>query len=727
MIRKLLIFILAVSLSTLLRAGERGFAIFVDNDTYNACREDIDKYDSMLKGEGFTTFLMSAAWSTPEQVKEKILNLYKEQNLEGAIFIGQIPVPMIRDAQHFSSAFKMDQKKFSLFESSVPSDRFYDDFDLKFDFIAKDSLKSLFFYYTLRWDSSQRITCDIYTGRLKPTKKGEDGYKQIRDYFRKLIVERASGNAMDVLVSYTGEGSFSNSITAWKEEGVTLREQFPQAFKNKNSSKFLLFHMYPYMKETVTGELQREDVDLMLFHEHGMPERQYMTGIPNADGTDLYPDAAKSLFREQLRKLRRDNKDIEAYKKNWMNYYHIDSTWFTGAFDKEQMFKDSLAEISMGIVLKDLPQINPNPRVVIFDACYNGDFREDSFIAGEYIFAAGKTVIGIGNSVNVLQDKSASDMLGLMGLGYSVGEWAQLTNILESHIIGDPTFHFAANPAVSEEPYKGRPGMKSNDTAYWLDFFNKAKHPDLKAVALQKLFNLNYAGMSDLLLNTYRTSPSYMLRLQTYHLLQFYNDGNFEKMLVQSVSDPYEFIRRKSTFSMGRIGKDMFIPYIASVYVNDFLDERVQFNSTFCFDLMNIDKLEAEVVKQIKESDWLMDKQAALSKFKGVIDSKRRMAEYSLELADKTLKPRARLMGVSMLRNNPYHQLVDQYLRVLADNSESVELRTSLAEALGWFTLSYRKGDIISTCRSVASEENLDPVLRAELLKTANRLEVYMR
>ena len=198
-------------------------------------------------------------------------------------------------------------------------------------------------------------------------------------------------------------------------------------------------------------------------------------------------------------------------------------------------------------------------------------------------------------------------------------------------------------------------------------------------------------------------------------------------MLVQSVSDPYEFIRRKSTFSMGRIGKDMFIPYIASVYVNDFLDERVQFNSTFCFDLMNIDKLEAEVVRQINESDWLMDKQAALSKFKGVIDSKRRMAEYSLELADKTLKPRARLMGVSMLRNNPYHQLVDQYLKVLADNSESVELRTSLAEALGWFTLSYRKGDIISTCRSVASEANLDPALRAELLKTANRLEVYMR
>jgi len=727
MVKKIVLFILAVTLSSLTWAGERGFAIFVDNNTYNACKENIGAYESMLKGEGLRTFLLPNEWNTPEQVKDKIWELYKTQGLEGAIFIGQIPVAMLRDAQHFTSAFKMDQKRFSMFESSVPSDRFYDDFDLKFDFIAKDSLKSLFYYYTLRWDSPQRITCDIYTGRLKPTKSGEAGYQQIRDYFSKLLVERASGNEMDVLVSYTGEGSFSNSLTAWKEEGVTLREQFPQAFGNKNSSKFLLFHMYPYMKETITGELQREDVDLMLFHEHGMPERQYMTGIPKADGTDLYPDAAKSIFREQLRRLKKDNKDIAAYKKNWMNYYHIDSTWFAGAFDKEQVLQDSIAEIKTGIVLKDVQQIKPNPRVVIFDACYNGDFREDSFIAGEYIFSSGKTVVCIGNSVNVLQDKSSSDLLGLLGLGYSVGEWAQQTNILESHIIGDPTFIFKRSAVSSSEPGNGRADLKSGDTAYWLDFFNQAKHPDLKGMALQKLFNLNYPGLSDLLYQTYQTSPYYMLRLQVYHLLQFYNDGNFEKMLKQSVTDPYEFIRRKSTYSMGKIGKDEFIPYIASVYVNDFLDERVRFNSIFCFDLMNIEKLDAEVVRQIKESDWILDKEGALASFKEIIASKKRLSEYSLDLTNKSLKLNSRLMGVSMLRNNPYHQMVDKYLVVLGDKDENIELRKNLAEAFGWFTLSSRRSDIIKSCRSIAASEGLDTALKAELLKTANRLEVYMR
>jgi len=132
-------------------------------------------------------------------------------------------------------------------------------------------------------------------------------------------------------------------------------------------------------------------------------------------------------------------------------------------------------------------------------------------------------------------------------------------------------------------------------------------------------------------------------------------------------------------------------------------------------------------LKQLNESNWLFDKEKKIADFKNVMASRRRMAEYSLDLANKNLKLKSRQMGVSMLRNNPYHQLVDDYLRILADKDESVELRTDLAEALGWFTLSYRKSDIVSACRILAAESGVNPVLRAELLKTANRLEVYMR
>lgn len=68
--------------------------------------------------------------------------------IEGAVLIGDIPVVMVRDAQHLTSAFKMDQTAFDRWESSVPSDRFYDDFSLEFAPLGRDSIHPGCFYYS---------------------------------------------------------------------------------------------------------------------------------------------------------------------------------------------------------------------------------------------------------------------------------------------------------------------------------------------------------------------------------------------------------------------------------------------------------------------------------------------------------------------------------------------------------------------------------------------------
>ena len=209
-------------------------------------------------------------------------------------------------------------------------------------------------------------------------------------------------------------------------------------------------------------------------------------------------------------------------------------------------------------------------------------------------------------------------------------------------------------------------------------------------------------------------------------LLNLYNDGKFEELLKNSVYDPYEFIRRKSTFSMGRIGKDEYIPYIASVFINDYLDERVRFNAEFCFDLVDQNMLKKEGEMQIMNST-LYNKEKRLSEFNARVASRAGMAKLSIDVANKEQKMSSRLLGVSILRNNCYHAMVDSYLKVLADPADDLNLRIKLAESLGWFTLSYRKTDIISACKSIAAENGLDQKLKNELLKTANRLEVYMR
>lgn len=721
MVKKALIFIVAIGvyLSASAQKAERSsFAVVVDNETYAACKNEIDSYKALLQKEGLFASILSSNWNTPQQVKDALYKLYKTDNLQGAIFIGNIPIVMVRDAQHLTTAFKMDQERNPMFQSSVPSDRFYDDFDLLFNYIKKDSINSLFFYYSLDANSPQKIESDIYTGRLKPTKRGEAGYDQIRKYFKKLIQERSTSNKLDVLCSYTGEGSFSNSLTAWKEEPVILREQFPQAFKTANSAKFYMFYMYPVMKDVIAKELQRQELDLMLFHEHGMPNRQYLTGEP-AESENLV-ESAKLAFRERLRRESGNPAKVKMLKEKYMSTFKIDSTWFNGAFDREIIIKDSLEELKRGIVLEDVPVIKPNARIVLFDACYNGDFREDRYIAGEYIFSDGKTLVTLGNSVNVLQDKSSGDMLGLLGLGFRVGEWARMTNILESHIIGDPTFRFADNKRAQID-------FNSTNADYWLKVLSAEKHPDLQSLALHKLFSLNYKEMSSLLTKTYFSSRSYMVRLQCIHLLPFYNDNNFKEVLKSSIYDPYEFIRRKSIYAMGRVGYDEFIPSVVSVYINDYLDERVAFNAVFAFDMLDIPKVKAEFEKQLSQNSAIYDKERAKDQFFKRIESRERLAAGSLNLTDKKMKKGERLFSVSFLRNNNYHTPVERYLATLADKSEDSLIRLRLAEALGWYTYSYKKQIIIDSCKKIASEEPDGSALKNELIKTANRLQTYMR
>ena len=52
-----------------------------------------------------------------------------------------------------------------------------------------------------------------------------------------------------------------------------MREQIRRLPQQK--FRKVSFNMYPYMKELVTEQLRRMDLDLMLFHEHGTPDRQY--------------------------------------------------------------------------------------------------------------------------------------------------------------------------------------------------------------------------------------------------------------------------------------------------------------------------------------------------------------------------------------------------------------------------------------------------------------------
>ena len=106
-------------------SGQTGasFAIVVDDGSYTRCRTEIELYMNAVREQGLDAFILEKQWESPDEIRDTLRYYYANRHLEGAVFIGDIPVPMIRKAQHFASAFKMDEERFPMRDSSIPSDR----------------------------------------------------------------------------------------------------------------------------------------------------------------------------------------------------------------------------------------------------------------------------------------------------------------------------------------------------------------------------------------------------------------------------------------------------------------------------------------------------------------------------------------------------------------------------------------------------------------------------
>lgn len=85
--------------------SEFTFAIVVDTRTYQAAETEVKAYQASVERSGLGTYVIDDHWGSPQPIRELLLALHRQEQapLEGAVFIGEIPVPMIRDAQHLTS------------------------------------------------------------------------------------------------------------------------------------------------------------------------------------------------------------------------------------------------------------------------------------------------------------------------------------------------------------------------------------------------------------------------------------------------------------------------------------------------------------------------------------------------------------------------------------------------------------------------------------------------
>ena len=118
--------LLLLALATGLQSQARdGFAIVIDQKSYTEAKAEVDAYaKSVEQLHGLHVYTVIDRWGIPDSIRATLKRMHeqKQDPIIGTVLIGDIPVAMIRDGQHMTSAFKMNQIQ-PRKESSVPSDR----------------------------------------------------------------------------------------------------------------------------------------------------------------------------------------------------------------------------------------------------------------------------------------------------------------------------------------------------------------------------------------------------------------------------------------------------------------------------------------------------------------------------------------------------------------------------------------------------------------------------
>lgn len=714
-----LVLLLLIVLSFKVYKSSSKFIIIIDTKSYSYTKKEVAKYAESVKNQGYEVEILADDWHHPDSIKKELKKRYndKRNNLVGAVFIGDIPVPMIRDAQHFTRAFKMDQQRFSWEQSSIPSDRFYDDFDLKFEYLKKDSINTLLHYYSLKPNSSQTLTPDIFTGRIKPF-NNDKKYKALKNYLTKLVAIKKEHNKTNQILFFVGHGYNSESTIARFDEKITLLEHFPWLKKQQNGLASILHSDKNPIKQVLMSELQRDDLDIALLHHHGDFDMQYLNGIPKVSFIKNQVEGIQLYLRSKMRSAKKKGKNIEEEKKRYANTYKIPEKWFDGTFDKNIIKKDSLFNANLDISLNDFNNYKPNARFVMLDACFNGAFQKDSCIASGYIFSKGKTVVTFANSVSSLQDKWANEFVGLLGLGMNVGNWANRVAYLETHIIGDPTFYFT--PFDKKENVQNMINTKKSNK-FWIKKLD-SKYPEIQSLALKMLYKNDYQKLSSLLLKTYKENSFWIVRMQCLKLLTAYNDSNFTQCLSLAVNDSYEFIRRQALYLINKTGNKKLIHCLINSYVNSNLSSREKFNVIFALELFKKQDLLTSFDSIIKnKKNYINSKKVKNNLRKELEEISEKWAKYTSKITDKKSSEKQKMFAIRMLRNYNYHPDIEEFCN-FATNTKNEKLQIAMLEALGWFNLSVYKNKIINTCNNIIDNKNSTENVKKEATKTVNRL-----
>jgi hypothetical protein len=692
------------------------FAIVADQEIFAMAEPALRAWATAIEADGLPVRLIHDAFATPEDVRALLHSLHQgEPPLEGAVLVGRIPVPMLRDAQHLTSAFKMDQVRYPMRRSSVPSDRFYECFQLRFDHLGTEEEEPWLHYYSLRPDSPQRIEKDIYTARLFPPAPGPEGLERLKATIERLAEARQAGPApLRRAVVVGGHGYHSQCLEAWMAMQMELREILP-GLRLPGGSLASYYHSRGLdLKERVVRDLQLPGLQLALFHAHGAPDAQYLLGAQVLPSMDSQIDAIQLFLRQRLRNARDRDKGSAETQLELMESRDLPLSWFRNAFDEAVIAADEAAAARKELTATEIALLDPTPQVMLLDQCFNGRFIDAPSVAQEYVHGSGSVQVVVANTVNVRQDQWAAQFLGALAHGARVGQYHRLHPYIEYHLIGDPTVRFAPEAGVDLSTLLCR----NPDEQVWRDWLARPETP-LRALAVSFLGATPNSEAA--LLEYLASDPSPVVRMEALRSLAASRSEAFHKGLRIGLADPFEAVRRQSAALMGDVGLDAFALPLLKAAIGD-PGRRVAFNASGALDKLSPEAVEAAVTEFLAR-DPLAAADAALQErlYRIVQPGPVRRDDIGvLENRDEPLK--RRIQAARSFRNLRAHDLAGRLLALALAPDEELTLRVTLIEALGWFTLSHRRAEILEGVQRLADDPAAPEAVRAEARRTRARL-----
>lgn len=716
---------MAIAMSSLY--AQRGFAIVVDPKSYEEAKEEIGQYAAAIEAvHRLKVYTVIDKWGIPDSIRAELIRLHalKRNPIEGAVFIGDIPVVMVRDAQHLTSAFKMDQRR-DRKQSSVPSDRFYDDFKLLFSYVGKDE-DAPYFYYSLTAESAQCLRPELYTGRIRPTDcNGTSRYEKLRAYLKKAVAEKYRKNVLDTMLFFSGHGYISESMVARMDEKQGIYEHLPWLKRQKNGISFIDHAQESIIKFRLMNELTRPELDYAILHHHGDWNTQYLNSIPKPRNPLQAKEFIQSYGRAHLRAAKEKGKSVDSVMVEIERRFDIPGSWLENTFETEVCKKDSADAVNLDLHIEDFKAYGykPNCRVVMIDACFCGSFYREDCIAHEYIFGEGKNIACIANTVNVLQDNWSDRYMGLLGLGMRVGNMARYSGSLESHLIGDPTFAFA--PAVGGVDINEL--LATDKLAVWKKLLKKSEFPELKCMAMEQL---SRAGMisSRELLDIFCASADAIVRIQALVCLSEFRDTHFIEAIKRAVDDSYEMVQRIGLRFLGQSGDERLIPSLVKTCISNNTSERCNFNALNALSFYPEDKLMAEFNKQFNKNEicYIDKEKVGKTIEKAIRSSSKRWVDATMDITADDTTDKARKLNIRTLRNYCPYFLIPHLLSYVKATGRP-DIQVLLLEALGWHKYSYMAAQIADCAKEMSENGNLPPEVREEALKTYARVKPPLR